>query len=205
MLFTRAPGPLLLVGTVLCACCGCSSPLVQRGLELTGLSSPAPVAGTTDAAQLRAPQFRRVTLRLHAGDVLNVNNELRSLSVVLRIYKLKRSDSFLAAPYSSFGSTAAEAAAFGGDLVDAREIVLTPGQRHDVVETLPPEAAYLGVVALFRAPADSRWRFAFDTNASAKSGVTLGVHGCALSVAEGAPVGAPVEAVRLAGVSCRQI
>jgi hypothetical protein len=35
--------------------------------------------------------------------------------------------------------------------------------------------------------------------------VTLGVHGCALSVAEGEPVRAPVEAVRLAGVSCRQI
>jgi type VI secretion system protein VasD len=205
MLFTRAPGPPLLVGAVLCACSGCSSPLVQKGLELTGLSPPAAVVGTTDAAQLRTPQSRKVTLRLHAGDVLNVNNELRSLSVVLRVYKLKRLESFLAAPHSSFGLAAAEAAAFGADLVDAREIVLTPGQRHDVVETLPPEAAYLGVVALFRAPADNRWRFAFEAGASAKSGVTLGVHGCALSVAEGAPVRAPVEAVRLAGVSCRQV
>jgi type VI secretion system protein VasD len=205
MFFTHAPGLLLSVGAALIACSGCSSPLVQKGLELTGLSAPAPVLGTTDAAQLHTPQSSKVTLRVHAGDVLNVNNELRSLSVALRIYKLKRLDSFLAAPYSSFGSAAAEATAFGGDLVDAREIVLTPGQRHDAVETLPPDAAYLGVVALFRAPADSRWRFAFEAVASAKSGVTLGVHGCALSVAEGAPVRAPVEAVRLAGVSCRQI
>lgn len=199
---TRAPASYLLAGALLAACSGCSSPLVQKGLEVTGLSAPAISPDASAVAQANAPQPRKVTLRIHAGEKLNVNNELRSLSVVLRIYKLRRLESFSSAPYSAFGQPAAETAAFGSDVVEAREVVLTPGQRHEVIETLPPEAGYLGVVALFRSPAESRWRFAFETRAAARTGVTLGVHGCAMSVAEGSPVGTPIEAVRLAGVSC---
>lgn len=199
---TRSPAPYLLAGALLAACSGCSSPLVQKSLELTGLSAPAIPPEVAAAAQAGTPQPRKVTLRIHAGEKLNVNNELRSLSIVVRIYKLKRLESFSSAPYSAFGQTTAEAAAFGSDVIEAREVVLTPGQRHEVIETLPSEAGYLGVVALFRSPAESRWRFAFETRAAAKTGVTLGVHGCAMSVAEGSPVGTPIEAVRLAGVSC---
>jgi hypothetical protein len=33
--------------------------------------------------------------------------------------------------------------------------------------------------------------------------VTLGVHGCALSVATGDPIDTPPEALRLAGVVCK--
>lgn len=192
----------LLAGALLAAACsGCSSPIVQKGLELTGLSTPASPPDAA-AALSSAPKLRNVALRIHAGDILNVNNELRSLSVVLRIYKLKRLESFSSAPYSAFGRSAAESTAFGADVVEAREVVLTPGQRHEVIETLPSEAVYLGVVALFRSPAESRWRFAFEAATAAKTGITLGVHGCAMSVAEGSPVGAPIEAVRLAGVNC---
>lgn len=199
---TRSLASYLLAGALLAACSGCSSPLVQKGLELTGLSAPAIPPEVAAASQASTPQSRKLTLRIHAGEKLNVNNELRSLSVVVRIYKLKRLESFSSAPYWTFGQPATEVAAFGGDVVEAREVVLTPGQRHEVIETLPAEASYLGVVALFRSPAESRWRFAFAAPEAAKTGVTLGVHGCAMSVAEGSPVGAPVEAVRLAGVSC---
>lgn len=192
----------LLAGALLAAACsGCSSPIVQKGLELTGLSTPASPPDAA-AALTSAPKLRNVALRIHAGDILNVNNELRSLSVVIRIYKLKRLESFSSAPYSAFGRSAAESTAFGADVVEAREVVLTPGQRHEVIETLPSEAVHLGVVALFRSPAESRWRFAFEAATAAKTGITLGVHGCAMSVAEGSPVGAPIEAVRLAGVNC---
>ena len=59
------------------------------------------------------------------------------------------------------------------------------------------------MVAQFRAPATGRWRFAFDTKAAEKTGITLGVHGCAMSVAAGEPVGTPPELLRLAGVQCR--
>ena len=82
-------------------------------------------------------------------------------------------------------------------------MVLTPGQKSETVETMARSAPYLGVVALFRAPAQGRWRFAFDASSAEKKGVTLGVHGCALSVATGDPIDTPPEALRLAGVVCK--
>lgn len=88
------------------------------------------------------------------------------------------------------------------DVLEVKEIILTPGQKFEVVEALPAEAAYLAVVASFRAPAPQRWRFIFDSEQAAKSGVTLGVHACALSVAAGQPIGVAPELTRLAGVRC---
>lgn len=181
---------------------GCASPLVTKSLEMVGLRAPEGSAELAEEARKAAPQPKKVTLRIHAGEQLNTNAEMRSLSVVLRIYKLRRIEAFSAATYASFGNAQSEDKAFGADLVNVREVVLTPGQRHEVVETMPLDAAYLAVVALFRAPAEERWRFVFETGPAAKTGVTLGVHGCALSVAEGVPVGAPPESLRLAGTRC---
>jgi type VI secretion system protein VasD len=139
---------------------------------------------------------------VHAGEQLNTDPQKRSLSIVVRIYKLRAANAFLAAPYKAFGSADAEKLAFGGDLLDVRELVLTPGQKHEVVETMPLESSHLAVVALFRAPAEGRWRFAFKTKEAEKSGVTLGLHGCAMSVAAGTPDDAQPETLRLAGVNC---
>lgn len=149
------------------------------------------------------PIDRKVALRLHAGDRLNTDPEGRSLAIVVRIYKLKDVDTFLTAPADAFKDAASEQQAFGGSLVDVRELVLTPGQHHEVVETLPLTVSNLAVVARFRAPAEGRWRFAFDTKAAEKSGITLGLHGCAMSVAAGQPLNTAPELLRLAGVRCR--
>lgn len=80
---------------------------------------------------------------------------------------------------------------------------MTPGQKYEVVETMPPEAAYVAVAAMFRAPAPQRWRFVFDTQAAARGGLTLGLHGCAISVSNGQALGVAPEMTRLAGVRCR--
>ena len=88
-------------------------------------------------------------------------------------------------------------------MVESREVVLTPGQHYEVVETLTPNVNHLAVVALFRAPDAQRWRFVFDAKAAAKSGITMGAHACALSVSIGEPLGASPDALRLAGVQCR--
>jgi type VI secretion system protein VasD len=149
------------------------------------------------------PIDRKVPLRLHAGERLNTDPDGRSLSIVVRIYKLKDVDTFLAAPAEAFKDAASEKQAFGSSLIDVRELVLTPGQRHEVVETLPLTVPHIAVVAQFRAPAQGRWRFAFDTKAAEKSGITLGLHGCAMNVAAGEPLNTAPELLRLAGVRCR--
>lgn len=146
---------------------------------------------------------RKVTLRLHAGTVLNTDAEGRSLSIVARIYKLKDKANFESAPYTDFMELKpSKIPEFASDIVEVREVVLTPGKQYDVIETVGADAPYIAVVALFRAPAAQRWRFVFDTRSAASSGVTMGVHGCALSVSTGQPLGVAPELTRVAGVTC---
>lgn len=181
----------------LMGCASSNGSALSKPLEWIGVKAPEPSAVSLP------PVDRRLPLRIHAGDRLNTDPQGRSLSVVLRVYRLKDATAFLAAPREAFRDASAERAAFGDDLLDVRELVLTPGQRHEVVETLPRTVGYLGVVAQFRAPADGRWRFAFAAGGAEDTGVTLGLHACAMSVAAGEPVNTPPELLRLAGVQCR--
>ena len=190
---------------------GCASGgLVDKTLELVGLKpavdAAAPVVDGAMAAKdelAKVPTKREVTLRLHAGQILNTDASGRALSVVTRIYKLKSSAQFAQATYPMFASSDVAVPAFAADVVSMDEVVLKPGQKYEVVETLPLEATYIGVVALFRAPDPQRWRFVFDARSAAKPGITMGAHGCAMSVTEGEPLGASPDALRLAGVQCR--
>jgi type VI secretion system protein VasD len=201
--FARA-GRVSGVLVALMACGGCATSgdgPVSKALELVGLKAP-PVPEGLPRELPAAP--RKVTLRLHAGDRLNTDAAGRSLSIVARVYKLKGSSAFLQAPYDSFAQDMpSRDAAWTRDVIESRELVLAPGQRHEVIETLAPEASHVAVIALFRAPAEQRWRFVFDARAAAKTGITLGLHGCAMSVAEGPVVDAAPETLRVAGVHCR--
>jgi type VI secretion system protein VasD len=180
---------------------GSQGGLLDQALAVVGLARPVV---PEVPAQVNVPTPKKVSLRLHAGDVLNTDASGRSLAVVTRIYKLRDSTAFLQAPYDSFQPDAvAKELPFAQDVVESREVVLTPGVRHEVVETIPLDAKFVAVVAMFRSPASARWRFVFETNAAAATGITLGVHGCALSVAQGEPVSATAESLRLAGVRCQ--
>jgi type VI secretion system protein VasD len=185
-------------------CASVAGVVLDKALDIAGYQPkpPTPAVSPEDLASIRKLP-KKVTLRIHAGDVLNTDPAGRSLSLVARLYKLKESDAFLQAPYDTFKDAPGDKPGPIQGAVDVREIVLTPGQKYEVVETVPNDATYLAVVALFRAPDPSRWRFVFDTKEAAKTGITLGVHGCALSVSEGHPVDAPPETMRLAGVHCQ--
>jgi type VI secretion system protein VasD len=148
-------------------------------LEATGLRKPAPL---TDAQ--KPP--RNIALRLHAANKLNVDPHGRPLALVARIYTLRQSAAFEGAPYAAFLSPQAEKEAFGADLVNVKEVTLVPGQRYEVTEKVGHEAAWLGVVALFHSPAPGRWRISFPAAESEKSGITVGVHACALTAGAGA-------------------
>jgi type VI secretion system protein VasD len=176
--------------------------LLDKALQAVGLSKPP----LPDVPISELPTLsRKVALRLHAGDLLNTSPSGLPLSLVARVYKLRESGAFMQATYDALqASTPARDAPFVQDIVEMREVVLTAGARHEVVELMPPQAKYLAVVALFRVPADARWRFVFETKAAAESGVTLGLHACAMSVAQGQPLNATLESQRLAGVVCQK-
>lgn len=188
---------------MLLSACGTSQPdasLLDKTLGLFGLQTAtdnkALVSGE-DALKVLRPN--RIPLRIHAGDLLNSDSSHRPLSLVVKVYKLKAYEEFLRVPYTIFSQDSYK----GEEIVSSRELVLLPGQHHEVEESLPKDAPYLAVVALYKAPDAQRWRFVFDVANSAKDGITLGAHQCALSVSQGETVGTAPENRRLAGTVCR--
>jgi type VI secretion system protein VasD len=158
---------------LLAACAGGSSSPAGL-LEAAGLRKPPPLP----EAQL-AP--RNVAVRLHAAKRLNVDTRGQPLALLVRVYKLRQRTAFEQAPYSAFLSPQTEREALGADLLEVRELTLVPGQQLELNETLTREAGWLGVVALFHAPPAQGWRLAFAAPEAEKTGVTIGLHACAMS------------------------
>jgi len=154
---------------------GCASGGIGKAMDKT-----LQAVGIRDQ-QPEAPPV--IPLRLMAGTNLNAGNDKRATAAVVKVYHLRSAQRFEQAPFNAFLDQTGEQAALGADLLSVNEIVLTPGNRQELKEQLSEGSAVLGVVALFRAPADNRWRFAFDTRHKdlADQGITVGIHACALS------------------------
>jgi len=204
-----------------CACAisltSCASGgIVDKSLDLVGLMKkpdspamptelPAGTSGDLPTLNGQMPSLasqRQIALRIHAGQVLNTDPSGRSLALVVRIYKLRGTAQFIQTTYPMFVASTADKPQQDDDVISSKEIILVPGQKYEMVEPMPREATHVAVVALFRSPDNQRWRFVFDARAATKTGITLGAHGCALSVAVGDPIGSQPDALRLAGVQC---
>jgi type VI secretion system protein VasD len=144
-----------------------------------GLRKPAPVPESQQPP-------RNVVVHLHAAPRLNVDARGRSLALLVRIYKLRQRGAFDEAPFAAFLSPQAERDALGTDLVDVREVTLVPGQRLDINDRLARDTPWLGVVALFHAPAGNAWRAVIPAAAAEGAGATVGLHACALSAGDAA-------------------
>jgi len=173
----------------------------DKALETIGFKKP----DVPQAPELpeSAKPARRMKLRLAASDSLNVDSSGRSLSLVVRIYKLRSTTAFLNAPYETFGNSAKEKEALADELIESREVVLLPGQQQQINERWAREATHVGIVALFRAPAPQRWRYAFELETfQLDEGFVLGAHACTLSIAMGEPVGVSSAAMKLNSTAC---
>jgi type VI secretion system protein VasD len=171
------------VSAALCAgaLAACSSlPLADALLQASGLQKAAPISHNT----LLAP--RQVTLRLHASAGLNRGPDGQPLSLLTRVYLLRQTAAFERMPFDSVLNAQTERDILGADLLDVREVLLLPGQRYETREQVRREAAFIGVVAMFRAPAPARWRAAFAVEQAEHAGITLGLHGCAMTAGGGA-------------------
>lgn len=203
---------MLLISTVtLCACTTIQSGAAKFGEGLGNMGEKAletigfkkPEVPTAPELPEAAKPARTMALRLAASDSLNVDATGRSLSLVVRVYKLRAPTAFLNAPQETFGNNKQEKDTLGDELIESREIVLLPGQQQRISERWSRDATHVGVVALFRAPAPHRWRYAFELeNFQLGDGLVLGAHACALSVAAGQPVGVPTSALKLSTSIC---
>lgn len=115
------------------------------GLALVLLAGCPPKAAAT-----------RVTLVLNAA--VNVNPDIsgQPLSVVVRIYQLRDKGRLETADYSAIWKSDKET--LSDDLIQRQERIVQPGTQEMMEIQAEPLAAYLGVVALFRAPSGDTWR-----------------------------------------------
>lgn len=166
---------------------GCSA--VQMATDkVTGMALSAIGITVPEKPDVPLPP-RLVTVQLDAAQDLNAGDDDKGLSVIFRLYKLKNQNAFLATPYSTFGNAEKEKEAMGDDILEAREFILSPGQTIKLREMVAREAGYIGVVSLFRTPSPQRWRFAFATADASASGLTIGVHRCAMTATSTPPIG----------------
>jgi len=178
---------LACAGLAACATGGPSG-LAASALEATGLRKPAPPA---------VPAQRALTLQLHAAPRLNVDARGQPLALLVRVLKLRQRSAFEAAPYAAFLAPQAEREALGADLVEAKEVTLVPGQRLELQEQLGQDVGWVGIVALFHAPAPQGWRVVFPAETAVRGGITVGLHACAVSVGAGTAPATPLKPLSL--------
>lgn len=178
--------------------------IADTALEAIGFKKPEPPARPPPPIPEAAQAPRPLRLQVAASDALNLDPQERSLSLVVRVYKLRNISAFQRTPYDAFGDAIKEKQALGDDLIEARELVLAPGQKRTLSEKWAREATHVGVVGLFRAPAQRRWRFAFELDElkSDEQQFLLGAHACGFSVAFGTPVGLEAAALRFQSADC---
>lgn len=195
----------LLLPMVLCiALSGCAqvSALQAAGsaigavLEITGIAKKE----SLDPSKVS----RDMPIKIHAGDQLNLTSTGKPLSLVVKIYVLRSPEHLKTLTYHQTTSAESEKEALGGDLVSVREIVLLPGKAYDGILKVPGDATTIGVVGMFRAPYQSRWKLAFESKPSFDAGITVGAHACALSASNGSLVTdiSPESARSLVGLQC---
>ena len=175
--------------------CGTGASIAGAVLQIAGVNRPQEVP---DAQ--KPP--RNVTIRLHAAPTLNSGDGGPPLALVARIYKLRHAEAFERVSYGEFTSVDSKSELLGPDLLEVKEVLLIPGQRYEVTEKVGREAAYIGIVALFRAPSGQRWRAAFPAAEAEKAGITIGLYGCAMTVGQGTPARQPVVARPLGEAQC---
>jgi type VI secretion system protein VasD len=175
----------------------------DKALSLVGVKPPeAPNVPNAPEVPDSALPDRRISLKIYASPSLNVSDDGQALGVVVRIYRLRSADNFQSALPEVFGDKDKEKEAFGSELVSAREVVIKPGLHYETVDKFGREARFIGIVALFRKPADGRWRQVFDAARAEVSGIVMGAHACALSVQVGQAIGEGSLQAKWSGASC---
>ena len=192
-------GTTMIVIAGMLALQGCAAgSIAGAALQIAGVQKPP------ELPDAQKPP-RNVAIRLHAAQNLNAGKAVQPMALATRIYKLRQTAAFQQMNFTAFLNAQTEREQLGNDLLEVKEVMLIPGQRYEVAEKVTREAYFIGVVALFQAPAEQRWRLSFAAADAEKSGITVGLHACAMSVGAGARATAPVgEAGKpLAAVRCQ--
>lgn len=182
-------------------------PAVRLCAVFCGLATMAALAGcsTTTAVQVAGaavnvaleaaglkqksaedkPAAFDVPLTISTGKELNTTSDGQSLSLVVRIYQLRTPQSFKTLTYTDANSPDGGKGILGNDLIAYKEVTVVPNKSYDLKQKIPNDGTTIGIIGLFRSPADDRWKIAFDAPGSRETGITVGAHACALTAGNG--------------------
>ena len=124
-----------------------------------------------------------VTLAFTGGPGMNPGPDGADRPLTILVLRLRDPGAFEAADFFALQSD--PAAALGGSLVGQAQVAVPPGGAANLAVTMEPEAAFLGLAALFRDPGGKVWRVAKPVapGAVATGTVTLGPAGLAFDLA----------------------
>jgi type VI secretion system protein VasD len=104
-------------------------------------------------AACSGPQVR---VDLSSTANLNMSDEGNALPVVVRVYQLSDARNFTNATFEAMWKQ--DVQSLGDAALTREEMVLNPGTTQELELRRNPQAEYVGVVAIFRAPEDEGWR-----------------------------------------------
>ncbi|MEQ6885538.1 type VI secretion system lipoprotein TssJ [Salicola sp. Rm-C-2C1-2] len=97
-----------------------------------------------------------VDVQVTAGDSLNPDSGDRASPVLVRLYELRKADTFQDAGFEALHGN--PEAMLGDELLGVTETMLRPGGDWSTQRALSAETRYIGVTAAFRNIDDARWR-----------------------------------------------
>jgi type VI secretion system protein VasD len=137
------------------------------------------------------PKATDYSIYSEADTLLNRDATARPLSVVLNVYQLRDRQAFARLTFEDFVSGKSDTELLREDLIQKTEIVALPGDKRSLDTQLLPEAAFLGVVAIYRLPAEQQWRYLIPAQQIRKTGmwpfakekiVSIRLHDCYMTI-----------------------
>jgi type VI secretion system protein VasD len=128
-------------------------------VALSGCGVGQAVQGSTvDAAKWAfTTQVKTMNLDLISRSSLNPNGTGQPLSTVVRIYQLKKAQTFEKLDYTRLQTN--DLAALKADVLTTKDVVLRPDSNASVSIAMNEKAEYVGIVAFFRsAGTNSTWK-----------------------------------------------
>ncbi len=137
------------------------------------------------------PKPTNYTLYGEADATLNRDTANRPLSVVLNVYQLTDRQAFSRQTFDDFVAGKSDADLFGAELIQKSELIVLPGDKKSIAMNLLPETKYVGIVAIYRLPAEQQWRYLVPASEIRKTNfigmrkditVSLRLHDCYMEV-----------------------
>ena len=97
-----------------------------------------------------------IHIDLQGAKQLNLDQHHKSLPVDVRIYQLHNKNNFMQATFNELWQKDSDI--LGEDFIDKTEVTVMPGKSTQTCLDIKTSCHYIGIIAIFRKPADRNWR-----------------------------------------------